>query len=136
MIMQLQVNTEAILQIFLHRIIHRTQVDFVNQVCFVIRTRHDELCVCEVTELLKLAPATVSRHMSVLLNARLVQSRKNGRWVYYRLPDKKDSATVRAALAWVIKANENEPQISDDTKQIKQILKTDLAEICKRQCKK
>jgi ArsR family transcriptional regulator len=45
----------------------------------------DELCVCEITEMLGLAMATVSRHMSVLQNADLVRSRKVGRWVYYRL---------------------------------------------------
>lgn len=47
----------------------------------------DELCVCEVTEMLGLAPATVSRHLSVLQNANLVLSRKDSRWVYYRLSD-------------------------------------------------
>ena len=91
--------------------------------------RGGELCVCQITESFGMAPSTVSKHLSILYQAGLVESRKTDRWVYYRLPDKKDSATVRAALAWVIKANENEPQISDDTKQIKQILKTDLAEI-------
>jgi len=46
---------------------------------------HDELCVCQITELLGLATATVSRHMSMLQSASLVTSRKEGRWVYYRL---------------------------------------------------
>ncbi|MBN1151901.1 MAG: winged helix-turn-helix transcriptional regulator, partial [Dehalococcoidia bacterium] len=36
---------------------------------------HDELCVCQITALLELATATVSRHMSILYGARLVQSR-------------------------------------------------------------
>ncbi len=46
---------------------------------------HEELCVCQITELLHLATATVSRHMSILQYAGLVQSRKKSRWVYYRL---------------------------------------------------
>lgn len=46
---------------------------------------HEELCVCQITALLGLATATVSRHMSLLHAAGLVQSRKTGRWVYYRL---------------------------------------------------
>ncbi len=46
---------------------------------------HNELCVCQLVELLQLATPTVSRHMAVLQNARIVQSRKEGRWVYYRL---------------------------------------------------
>ena len=107
-----------------------------TRVRILLALRDGELCVCQITELFGMAPSTVSKHLSILYQAGLVESRKTDRWVNYRLPDKKDSATVRAALAWVIKANENESQISDDTKQIKQILKTDLAEICKRQCKK
>ena len=47
----------------------------------------DELCACQVTEMLGLSPATVSRHLSVLLNANLVSSRKDSQWVYYRLSD-------------------------------------------------
>ena len=46
-----------------------------------------ELCVCQLVELLELAPSTVSKHMSVLRQARLVESRKDGRWMHYRLAD-------------------------------------------------
>jgi ArsR family transcriptional regulator len=46
-----------------------------------------ELCVCEITEMLGLAMPTVSRHMSILQQARLVKSRKDSRWVYYRLSE-------------------------------------------------
>lgn len=45
----------------------------------------EKLCVCQITEMLELSIPTVSRHMSVLLNAHLVKSRKEGRWVYYSL---------------------------------------------------
>ncbi|MCG8511683.1 MAG: metalloregulator ArsR/SmtB family transcription factor, partial [Rhodospirillales bacterium] len=47
-----------------------------------------ELCVCQITAVIGLAPATVSKHLSVLKMAGLVRQRKNGRWVYYRLADK------------------------------------------------
>ena len=107
-----------------------------TRVRILMALRDGELCVCQITELFGMAPSTVSKHLSVLFQAGLVESRKTDRWVYYRLPDKQAPATIRGALAWVNKAIEAEPQILADTKQIKQILKTDLAEICKRQCKK
>lgn len=44
-----------------------------------------ELCVCQIVELLELAPSTVSKHMSLLHGAGLVQSSKRGKWVYYRM---------------------------------------------------
>ncbi|HPR82289.1 MAG TPA: metalloregulator ArsR/SmtB family transcription factor [Pontiellaceae bacterium] len=46
---------------------------------------HDELCACQIIELLKVTGATASRHMDLLIRAGLVQSRKAGRWVHYRL---------------------------------------------------
>ncbi len=39
-----------------------------------------ELCVCQVIELLGLAPSTVSKHLSILKQARLIDGRKQGRW--------------------------------------------------------
>ncbi|HSW02527.1 MAG TPA: metalloregulator ArsR/SmtB family transcription factor [Sedimentisphaerales bacterium] len=41
-----------------------------------------ELCVCQIVELLQLAPSTVSKHMSILRQAGLVEGRKDGRWMY------------------------------------------------------
>lgn len=49
--------------------------------------RCEELCVCEIKEMLGIAMGTVSRHMDVLKKARLVKARKEGRWVYYRLSE-------------------------------------------------
>ncbi len=46
-----------------------------------------ERCVCELTACLALAQSTVSRHLAVLRQAGLVEDRKEGLWVYYRLPE-------------------------------------------------
>ncbi len=46
--------------------------------------RRKELCACEVQAVTGLTHATVSHHMSVLSKAGLVQSRRDGKWVYYR----------------------------------------------------
>lgn len=43
------------------------------------------LCVCEITELLKLAPSTVSKHLSIMKEAGIILDEKNGKWVYYSL---------------------------------------------------
>jgi DNA-binding transcriptional ArsR family regulator len=47
-----------------------------------------ELCVCQITELFGLAASTISKHLSILYQAGLVDSRKDGRWIYYSLPAK------------------------------------------------
>lgn len=44
-----------------------------------------ELCVCQMTAVLELAPSTVSQHLSVLARGGLVGERKEGKLVFYRL---------------------------------------------------
>jgi len=80
-------------------------------------THHNELCVCQIIELLALAPATVSRHMSVMQNARLVESRKKGKWVYYRLPDR----LPHGLLDWLQRDLVDSTQIKADVAQMNEI---------------
>ena len=44
-----------------------------------------ELCVCELIHALELQQPVVSRHLAQLKAAGLLESRKSGLWVYYRL---------------------------------------------------
>lgn len=50
-----------------------------------------EMCVCELQTALELAQPSVSKHLRVLEEAGLVESRKAGMWVNYRLADTADS---------------------------------------------
>ncbi|OGW85630.1 MAG: hypothetical protein A3C35_01985 [Omnitrophica bacterium RIFCSPHIGHO2_02_FULL_46_11] len=44
-----------------------------------------ELCVCDVMSVLKEPQSKVSRHLAYLRRAKLVEARKEGLWMYYRL---------------------------------------------------
>ena len=44
-----------------------------------------ELRVCDLMAALNMPQSTVSRHLSYLKNARWIQSRRRGSWIYYRL---------------------------------------------------
>jgi len=44
-----------------------------------------EMCVCEVMVALDLTQPTASHHLGLLENAGLVKSRKEGKWVFYRV---------------------------------------------------
>lgn len=55
---------------------------------------HGELCVCHIGEALGLPQPTVSRHLSVLRVAGVVETRRDGAWIHYRIalqtdPDRK-----------------------------------------------
>ena len=45
----------------------------------------DDVCACDLSDALELAPSTISHHMTVLVKAGLVTATKRGLWVYYRI---------------------------------------------------
>jgi DNA-binding transcriptional ArsR family regulator len=92
-----------------------------------------ELCLCQIVEVLGLAASTVSRHMSLLHQARLVESRKQGRWAYFRLADESASSAVRDALSWVLLNLKRTEQGKADQKQLKTVLRIEPAVLCQRQ---
>jgi len=80
--------------------------------------RGRELCVCQIIELLGLAPSTVSKHMSVLRQAGLVRGRKKGRWMYYRHAGREAPLEARRAIRWVTESLSRDPAILDDVKRL------------------
>ena len=89
-----------------------------------------ELCVCQVTEMLGLAPATVSRHMSILQNAGLVESRKKGRWVYYRLSETATTEPVVTVMDWLDESLDRSSEIMADRKFLRKIAECGTARYC------
>jgi ArsR family transcriptional regulator len=53
--------------------------------------QHREMCVCELQAALGIAQPSVSKHLRILEEAGLVENRKDGLWVNYRLPYSGDS---------------------------------------------
>jgi len=104
-----------------------------NRIRIMLALEGQELCVCQLIQLLELAPSTVSKHMSVLRQARLVDGRKDGRWMYYRLADKRASAVVKEAIAWLKKSLSGNERIDEDVNRLKEILKIDREVLCSRQ---
>ena len=91
-----------------------------------------ELCVCHLIDLLELAPSTVSKHLFLLKNARLIVVRKNGRWAHYRLNDTNAApASVTDALAWVARSTADDPVIESDRQRLNNLLTECLHEGCR-----
>jgi len=104
-----------------------------NRVRMLLALRHQELCVCQIVALMRLATSTVSKHMSILKQARLVDSRKEGRWMYYRLAGSEESRIVRQAVQWLFHSLANDPQVLRDQERLRGILKLDPHELCEAQ---
>ena len=64
-----------------------------------------ELCVCQVTAVLELAPSTVSQHLSVLSRGGLLAERKEGKLVFYRLREDGVATAVLPPLLGLLAAD-------------------------------
>lgn len=101
-----------------------------NRVRALMMLRNGELCVCQLIEILGLAPSTVSKHMAVLYQAGLVNARKEGRWNYYRLAGEDVAQYVLEVIKWVQSATAKDKQILADKKQVKRVCKIDKDKLC------
>jgi len=88
-----------------------------------------ELCLCQIIELLGRSPSTVSKHMTVLQQAGLVECRREGRWRYYRLAARGAPGPVRAALRWAFASLGGDSRLAADRKRLQAIRKKDLTEV-------
>lgn len=95
-----------------------------NRVRILMALRGKELCVCTLTELLDLAPSTTSKHLSILKQARLIESVKDGKFVYYRLsmPGSPSHALAGPALEWLSHSLSDSQQVKTDEKALRSII--------------
>ena len=88
-----------------------------------------ELCVCQIVEVLGLANSTVSKHLSLLAAAGLVDLRKDGRWAYYRIA----GGAEKTLLGWLDRALRGDPDLARDAKKLAVVKKKDLEVLCRQQ---
>jgi len=87
-----------------------------------------ELCVCQITEILKLAPSTVSAHLKELKQAGLITERKDGRWVYFGLAETENTSSwIKAALAPVTQ----DPQLAADDDLVTKLRRLPVEDLCR-----
>ncbi len=103
-----------------------------NRLRALFALKGGELCVCQVIALLGLAPSTVSKHLSVLRAARLVESRKEGRWMYYRLSRQHRSQATVKMLALLLEDLADAERIAADRKRLKKICAENMEKLCRR----
>jgi len=79
-----------------------------------------EVCVCYFVEILGGPQPKISRHLAYLRRAKLVEARREGTWMHYRLAELSDGAAslVRQALTAALK---REPAVQKDLAQLKKL---------------
>ena len=101
-----------------------------NRVRALMFLRGGEMCVCQIIEMFGLAPSTVSKHMTVLRQAGLVEARKEGRWMYYRLADDAAPCT-QEAIAWAESCLSRDQVVRQDARRLKAVKRTNKRELCR-----
>ena len=72
--------------------------------------RGGERCVCEITPEFELDPSVVSRHLAVLEQAGVIVSRRAGRWIHYRIADRRVLRLLDAARQMPERAEQTRPR--------------------------
>lgn len=103
----------------------------VNRVRILLALKGRELCVCQLVELLGLAASTVSRHVSVLRRAGLLEDRKEGRWVHCRRAGRQAPPRARSALRWLDAAMEDDGTVAADARRLEEITRIPVEELCR-----
>lgn len=91
-----------------------------------------ELCICQIIALLELAPSTVSKHMSILKQAGLVKSRKEGRWIYYCRAES-SNVPVKAIVMLLSKMIADDTVVKNDSDVLSAIITSDRSDLCLQQ---
>lgn len=60
-----------------------------------------ELCVCELMSLFKMEQSLISHQLKIMREAGLVEARRQGRWVFYRVPQTRRQELAPLFEAWL-----------------------------------
>lgn len=81
--------------------------------------RSEELCVCDIEYVMGFTQTKVSRHLAYLKNAGLVEDRRQGLWMLYRVAKPKDEAR-RRLLEYVEAALASNPAAQEDARRLEE----------------
>ncbi len=66
--------------------------------------REGEICVCFLVEVLNESQPKISRHLAYLRKARIVEARRDGKWMHYRITGPEDgfaAQVLQNTLMWL-----------------------------------
>jgi ArsR family transcriptional regulator len=100
-----------------------------NRAKIIKMLQHKMMCVCEIKDALKIAQPSVSKHLKILEEAGLVDYKKDGLWVNYRLTDGSSSPYAASLLGNLRHWLEHEPEVAEIVEKLPGIRRED---ICKK----
>ncbi len=90
-----------------------------NRLRLLYLMKGGEICVCYLQGVLQTNQPKISRHLAYLKRAGLVEARRDGKWMHYRL--KKLEGSQEKVLSETLLRLEKEAPIKKDAQRLKQI---------------
>jgi ArsR family transcriptional regulator, arsenate/arsenite/antimonite-responsive transcriptional repressor len=90
-----------------------------NRLRLLYLMKEGEICVCYLQGVLQASQPKISRHLAYLKRAGLVEARRDGKWMHYRL--KKLESSQERVLSETLRRLEKEAAIKKDAHRLKQI---------------
>ncbi len=100
-----------------------------NRVKILKLLQEKEMCVCEIQGALDISQPNASKHLKLLEDSGLVESRKDGLWVNYSLTNGMSSPYAASLLGNLRHWLNDDPQVSE---LIKKVPFLNREELCKR----
>ena len=94
--------------------------------------KRKELCACQIYEWLGVSGATASNHLNALGKAKIVKSRKDGRWVHYSLKDE----DLNTLMKWIERKISDDLELLEDLKRLEKVTSCTPIELRNRQRQK
>jgi ArsR family transcriptional regulator len=79
-----------------------------------------EVCVCFLVVILKISQPKISRHLAYLRRAGIVTSRREGKWMHYRLAEPPDEHAARIFREVRVSLSEH-PELQRDREKLLQV---------------
>jgi arsenate reductase/ArsR family transcriptional regulator len=88
------------------------------------------LCVCQVQAVLGLAPSTVSKHLTILKLAGLVEDRRDGKWIEYTLARESHNPHAQRVLSLLSGDLDGDGTVIGDLRRLREVRAIPLAALC------
>jgi ArsR family transcriptional regulator len=76
-----------------------------------------EICVCYFVEILRISQPKISRHLAYLRRAGIIEARREGKWMHYRLAMPEDRAAA-SILRETLKHLKQKPEMRKDSSRL------------------
>ena len=97
-----------------------------NRLRILKMLQNKKMCVCELSAALGITRPSVSRHLSLMRDAGLVEDERNGPWIDYGLCKEKINEYAPIIQSYLKEWINDDPKVREDLKKIKTLSREEL----------